>query len=840
MSTDLLSIASELRRTFRNLLRHPAFTLAAVLTLALGIGATTAIFSVVYGVLIKPLPYPDAHELVSIRHRAPGSPVAEQGFSESQYVTYREANRAFEHVGFWTDGGRTLTGLGDPEQVRVLTATHGVLQALAVQPTLGRWFGDAEHSPGAGAPASVIVSHAFWQRRFGGDESVLGRALALDGRSYQIIGIMPQGFKFLDLKPQPDVIDAMRIDATQMLRCAECAPSPIALGFLNYTGLARLKDGVTLAEASADVTRMLPIWLDAWPASPDRREAIGNWRLAPALTPLKDFVVGGVAEMLWLLMATVGAVLLIACANIANLLLVRADARRHELTIRAALGAGRRRIAGEILRESLVLGALGGLAGLALAYTGLELLRAFAPANLPRVEDIAVGPPVLAFAAAAALVSSLAFGAIPAVKHAFGSDVPLGAGTRGASASASRDRNRTRSGLTAVQVALALVLLVGAGLMIRTFQALMTIDPGFTDPEQVQVARIFIPPWAIPEHERAWRIQREILERIAALPGVTAVGIGDAGVGGRGSSRSGPGAAIAVEDRPDLPDAAPATRNFQMISPGYLQALSTRLVVGRDVTWADVDGARPVILVSENFARALWAEPQAALGKRLRWDWRGDGAGDWREIVGVTQDVYASLFERPPTNVYSPIATSDLRGIGYVIRTDRAGTESFVNEVRQAVSASHPAVTVSQMRTMQEVYADALAPTSFMLVLLAISGVMALFLSVVGIYGVISYIVSERTREIGIRLALGAQARYVQRMFVLQGLTVATIGGAIGLAAAVASSRWLASFLFEVRPLDLPTYLAVLGVLILAVTLAAYLPARRAALLDPVATLRAE
>jgi predicted permease len=834
MSTIALFSPSGFRHAVRGLRRHPGFTAAAVLTLGLGIGATTAIFSVVYGVLLKPLPYPDADELASIRHTAPGSPVPEQGFSESQYVTYREANRAFEALGLWSDTGRTLTGLGDPEQVRVLTVTHGTLQALGVQPALGRWFVDAEHSPGADAPASVIVSNAFWQRHFGGDESVLGRTLALDGRSYEIVGIMPPGFKFLDLKPQPDVIDTMRIDATQMRQCAECAASPLGLGFLNYSGLARLKDGVTLAEATADVARMLPIWLDAWPARPGQREAVGNWRVAPVLTPLKNDVVGGVADTLWLLMATVGAVLLIACANIANLLLVRADARRHELTIRAVLGAGRRRIAGELLRESLVLGALGGVVGLALAYAGLELLRAFAPANLPRVEDIAVGAPVLAFAVAAAFVSSLAFGAIPAVKHAFGSDARLGAGARGATAS--RESNRTRGALIVVQVALALVLLVGAGLMIRTFQALTTINPGFTDPEHVQIARIFIPPWAIPEHERAWRMQREILERIAALPGVAAAGLGGAGLSGRGLSGRGIGAAIAVEDHPDLPDGAPANRSFAPISPGYFQALGTRLVAGRDVTWTDVDDARPVVLVSENFARALWGEPQAALGKRIRWE----GPEAWREIVGVTQDVYASLFERPPTNVYVPTTASDLRGIAYTIRTDRAGTESFVNEVRQAVSASHPVLAVLQIPTMQDVYSDALAPTSFMLVLLVIAGTMALMLSVVGIYGVISYIVSQRTREIGIRLALGAAPRAVKRMFVRQGLAVAVIGITAGLGAAIAFSRFLASLLFEVRPLDPATYVAVVGVLLAAVFLAAYLPARRAAKLDPAETLRAE
>jgi len=835
MSTNLLSIASEFRRTVRRLLRHRAFTTAAVLTLALGIGATTAIFGVVYGVLIKPLPYPNADRLVSVRHAAPGSPAPVQGFSESQYVTYREASRAFEAMGLWSDSGRALTGLGDPEQVRVLTVTHGTLQALGVQPALGRWFVDAEHSPGAGAPASVIVSYAFWQRHFGGDESVLGRTLALDGRSYEIVGIMPQGFKFLDLKPQPDVIDAMRIGATEIRRCAECAPSPLGLGFLNYGGLARLKDRVTLAEATADVARMLPIWLDAWPARPDQREAIGNWRLAPLLTPLKDEVVGGVADMLWLLMATVGAVLLIACANIANLLLARADARRHELAIRAALGAGRGRIAGELFRESFVLGALGGAVGLALAYAGLQLLAAFAPPNLPRVEDIGVGPAVLAFAVAASLVSSLLFGAIPAVKHALRNDSLLGVAARGASAS--RERNRTRGALIVVQVAFALVLLVGSGLMIRTFLALTAVDPGFRQPETVQLARIWIPP-ALFDAERGTVVYREILERIAALPGVSAAGYG-CSVPGGGPALGGPrGIPIFVEDRLDPQSLTVIT---EAPSPGCFEALGTRFVAGRDLTWADVDGGRPVTLVSENLARAVWGEPLAALDKRIR----TNASGPWLEIVGVTQDLYYSLYQPAPRSMHQPIVLvrgvrDVLLGTNYVIRSDRAGTESLANEIRQAVWASNPGLTVYEVRTLQDRYSDSLARTSFMLVLLAIAGLMALFLSVVGIYGVISYIVSQRTREIGIRLALGAQQQAVKRMFVRHALAVAGIGIALGVGGAVTFSRSLASLLFDVRPLDLPTYVAVLVILLAAVFLAAYLPARRAANLDPVETLRAE
>jgi predicted permease len=551
--------------------------------------------------------------------------------------------------------------------------------------------------------------------------------------------------------------------------------------------------------------------------------------------PLKDEVVGGVAGMLWVLMGTVGAVLLVACANIANLLLARADARRHELAIRAALGAGRRRIAGELFRESFVLGALGGAVGLALAYAGLKLLAAFAPANLPRVEDIGVGAAVLAFAVFASLVSSVSFGAVPAVKHAFGGDSLLGMATRGASAS--RERNRTRGALIVVQVAFALVLLVGSGLMIRTFLALTAVDPGFRQPETVQLARIWIPPALILDAERWTPLYREILERIAALPGVSAAGYGG-GVPGGGGASGGPsfGPALSVEDRPDLGQALAVSTGG--VSPGYFEGLGTRFVAGRDLAWADVDERRPVTLVSENLARELWGEPLAALGKRIRWN----ASGPWLEIVGVTQDIHYSLYQPAPRSLHQPIVPvrNGLRTTTYVIRSDRAGTESLANEIRQAVWASNPDLTVYEVRTLQQHYSDSLARTSFMLVLLAISGLMALFLSVVGIYGVISYIVSQRTREIGIRLALGAQARSVQRMFVAQGLTVATLGAAIGLAAAVASSRWLASFLFEVRPLDLPTYVAVLAVLLVAVTLAAYLPARRAARLDPVETLRAE
>ena len=841
MRTIPLLRASGLRPTILGLWRHPGFTVAAVLTLALGIGATTAIFSVVHGVLIKPLPYPEADELVSLRHAAPGltrtigsSADTLLPMSESMYVTYREENRAFEFVGLYTSYEHMLTGLGETDQIHALAVTDGTLQALGVQPVLGRWFSEIEHTLSVEGPLPVILSHAFWQERFGGDDSVLGRSLSLDYLPFQVVGVMPAGFRFLDMNPQPDIITPVRTNGVQIaMSGTQRSPWPLTLSPMNYGGLARLSDGVTLEEANADVTRMLSIWLDAWPAGGRSREAIADWQVTPALSPLKDEVVGGIAGMLWLLMGTVGAVLLIACANTANLLLTRADARRHELAIRAALGAGRRRIAGELLRESLVLGAIGGIVGVALAYAGLELLAAIAPPNLPRVEDIGVGAPVLAFAVAAALAAGLLFGGVPALKHAFGTHaVP---GTRAFGASASPETNRTRSFLIVVQVALALVLLVGAGLMMRTFQALTDVEPGFADPDEIQVADIFIPPLVIPDHERATRMKRDILERIAVLPGVTAAGFGQVTL-----ERGLPRGPVLVEDPPLAVGEPPATRAFTSIWPGYFEAFGTRLVAGRDLTWADIDESRGVALVSENLARELWGEPSAAIGKRIRA--AQDGPENWREIVGVTQDVHEELYERPPGIVYwpSPMAGNDFRGGTYVIRSERAGSESLFNEVRQAVWASHPDLVVRNESTMRELYSDSLARTSFVLVLFAIAGAMALTLSVIGIYGVISYIVSQRSREIGIRLALGAEAPAVKRMFIRYGLVVATIGMAGGAISAAALSRFLDSLVFSVTPLDPAVYLAVVVLLLVVVFVAAYVPARRASRIAPVEALRQE
>jgi predicted permease len=828
------SVGRDVRHALRTLPRRPTFALAAIVTLALGIGATTAIFSVVYSVLIKPLRYPNPDDLVRIRHSTAPLYTNDLTTSASMYFTYRAENRTLAEIGLWSDGGETLTREDGTERVRSLRVTHGVLQALGVQPLRGRWFTEAEHGPAAQGPDPVIVSYGFAQSRFGGDAAALGRELQINGRSAQVVGIMPPDFKFLYMTPQFDVIVAVRLD-----------PARENIGNFNFHSLARLKPGVTAAEAGADLARMLPIWLDAWPMMPGlstSREAIENWRIRPVVLPLKDDLVGGVAGSLWVLMGAIGAVLLVACANIANLMLVRADARRQELAVRAALGAGRGRIARELLVESFVIGAVGGVLGLVLAYVGLKVLVEIGPSNLPRLDEISVHPAVLAFTVAVSLASTLVFGSITALKHALHVDVSAFGGARGSTTS--RERSATRNGLVVVQVALALVLVVSAALMIRTFQALRDVDPGFTDPAAIQTVRTWAPNALLRNPTLYTRVQHEILDVIAALPGVASVGFTSA------LPIEGPpfvwNSSVVVDGKPLAAGDTPPPRRFKFVSPGYLAAMGTRIIAGRDLTWADIEAGGRVALISEDFARELGREPKDALGKRIRTPIDSDA---WREVIGVVQGLKDDgLYAEAPSVVYWPALMENAFGspafgaltVAYVVRSDRAGMASLVNEIRQAVWSVNGDVPVALQRTMQDLYAGSLARTSFALVMLAIAGSMALVLSVVGIYGVLAYVVSQRAREIGIRMALGAERRQVRAMFLRQGLALSVVGLAIGLVAALALTRLMSSLLFGVAATDVATYLAALGIILAAASLASYLPARRASAIDPMQTLNAE
>ena len=591
---------------------------------------------------------------------------------------------------------------------------------------------------------------------------------------------------------------------------------------------------------------MLPIWANAWPVPQGlsyTREAIQNWRISPTVQPLKDDLVGGVAGTLWVLMGAIGAVLLVACANIANLMLVRADARRQEFAVRAALGAVPARIARELFIESLVIAALGGALGLALAYGGIEILRSLGPSNLPRLGEIAVYPPVLLFTAAVALASTLVFGSITALKHAVHADAgALGGSARGSSVG--RERAKARNTLVVVQVALALVLVVSAALMIRTFEALRNVDAGFTDPGSMQTVRTWAPNELLRDPAQFTRVQHEVLDAIAALPGVESAAFT--------SSLPMEGAPfifmnpVSIEGRPLAGGETPPPRRMKFVSPGYFKAMGTSILAGRDISWADLEAGGRVVLISENFARELAPTSEAALGIRLRSPVNTDG---WREVIGVVQNVKDDgLYADAPSLTYWPVLMEDFLGnkafgippVAYVVRSQRTGTASLVTEIRSAIWSVNASMPIALERTMQTLYAASLARTSFTLVMLAIAGGMALALGLLGIYGVLAYVVSQRSREIGIRLALGAQPHEVRKMFLRHGLMLAGVGIAIGLCAALGVTRLMSSLLFGIAPTDPTAYVAAVAVILAAAALASYLPARRAAAIDPVETLKAE
>jgi predicted permease len=825
---------THLRHSLRILARRPAFTLAAIATLALGIGATTAIFSVVNAVLLRPLAYPNAGELVSLKFTAPGAPeLGEFNMSSTLYLTYLDEARTFENIGLWVNGGHTVTGIGDPEQARTVIVTHGTLPALGVQPLFGRWFAEADDSVGADGPLPIILGHAYWQRRFGGAADVLARTLTINGNPAEVIGVMPEGFLFPNMA-QFDFILPMRLRREDLF-----------LVNFAFRGIAELKPGVTIADVEADHARMLPIWLDSWPAAPTAltRDAIEDWNLTPAIRPLKEELVGSVASMLWVLMGTIGGVLLIACANVANLMLVRAEARRPDFAMRLALGATPGRLAKELLAESLVLGVVGGALGLAVAFAGLKLLVAIGPATLPRLAEISVDPVVLAFTIVLSVASSLLFGSMPAWKYPIAAESRSHNLARGASGS--RERQRARNVLIVAQVALALVLIVSSGLMLRTFEALRSVEPGFTDPATIQTARIsVVGPYGAQGPERYTQVERQILDNVLAVPGVAAAAFAN-GVPMEGRISDG---SIFVEGAPYSGDETAPIRRFKFVSPGYFETLGTRMLAGRDFTWSEIEAFRPVTVITESLARELYGAPADALGKRIRESTPGTD-GYWREIIGVVQDVHEDALNRaPPPMAYFPTLMDKFWGLGtfgqpainFVIRSERAGTATFVREVEQAVWSVNGDMPVFLVRTMDELYADSLARTSFTLVMLGIAGLMALGLGVIGIYGVIAYVVSQRAREIGIRLALGARPAALKDMFVRHGLVLALLGAGIGLAAAVALTRLMSSLLFGVGSLDPLTYAGALVLILAAAALASYVPARRAATIDPVETLRAE
>ena len=841
--TFLDTLSGDMRYSLRMLARSPMFTAAALLTLAIGIGANAAVFSVVNSVLLRPLLYPMAEQLVALHQDAPGAAGlanAADGLalSPSMYFTYAEQNRTFQALGVWTQGTSNVTSLAEPEQVRTVFVSDGVLEALGVPPAAGRWLLAADQIPQApdpvpfsfsGRSSTVMLSYGYWQRHFGADRSVIGRNLTVDSRPRQIVGVLAKGFRVV--KAEPDLVLPLAFDRGRV----------ILAGF-GFNGIGRLKPGVTLAQANADLARLLPVWMDTWSNGPGTSGRwYENWRIRPTIRPLKQQVVGNVGDVLWVVMGTIGLVMLIACANVTNLLLVRAEGRQHELAIRAALGAGEARIVRSLLVESVMLGLMGGALGVGFAYAGLRLLLAVGPANLPRLNEISMDARTFLFTLAISVLSGLFLGLVPAWKYA-GPRISAALQSAGRTASVSRERHSVRNVLVVAQVALALVLLVSAGLMIRTAQALRTVEPGFTGAEHLQTVRIAIPSSLIPEPQLVIRTQNDLADRLASIPGVNSVGFASEPP----METLSPNWDNVFAEGKTYPGEVAPLRRFEVVSPGFLHTTGARLVAGRELTWTDLYGFRPMVLISENLAREFWGTASAAIGKRLR----QYPSMPWQEVIGVVQDVRQNgIQEKAPEIVYWPVLRNSFvpnggllvtRAVTFVIRSERAGTASFLSQVRQAVWSVNASLPLASVRTMQEIYEESLATTSFTVVMLGIAGVMAMVLGLIGIYGVISYTVLQRSREIGIRVALGAEPGALRRLFVRYGLALAGAGTTIGLAAAAGLTRLMKSVLFGISPVDPLTYTAVPLVLVAATVLASYLPARRAAAVDPVETLRAE
>jgi putative ABC transport system permease protein len=810
----------------RKLARSPMFTLVSVVTLALGIGATSAIFSVVHGVLLKPLPFDEPEELVGVWHTAPGLGFELLNQAPAFHFTYRDESRVFDDIGMWRNHHATITGVGEPERVQAMSVTDGTLSLLHVKPVLGRLFSAQDDSPGS--VETTILGYGTWQRRFGGDRGVLGKTIDIDGRPITIIGVLPADFRFL--RWDPALFLPLRIDRSKLF-----------IGNFSYQGIARLRKGVTLEEANADLSRMLPIATSRFPfPSGLTAGMLKEARFGPNVRPLKMDVVGDVGATLWILLGTVATVLLIACANVANLFLVRAEGRQRELALRTALGADRARVAKDLLGESLCLAMMGGLAGLGVAYAAIRLLLHIAPDTLPRLEEITVDGTVLLFTMGISLGAGLLFGLLPVLKYTKPNVVgALKEGGR--TASDGRERQRARGALVVAQVALALVLLVGSGLMLRSFQELRHVDPGFVRPSEVLTFRLSISEAQLPENDKVPFAHEQILRKIEQIPGVTSVGLSSS-ITMDGNTSNDP---IFVEEFPVEGDQLPPVRRFKWISPGYFETMGNPIVAGRTLTWDDVRLRSPIVIVTECFAREFWKTPADAVGKRIR----VNPKDKWREIVGVAGDVHDDGVDQKATAVmYWPMSVGDFwneidfaqRNMAYAVRGPRVGEAGFLEQVRGTVWSVNPSLPVANVQTLEEVLDQSMSRTSFTLVLLSIASAVALLIGAVGLYGVISYGVTQRTREIGVRVALGAGTSDVSWLFLRHAAMLAGVGVAVGLAAALGLTRLMSSLLFNVSPVDPVTYGLVSLVLVAIALLASYLPARRAAGIHPTEALHWE
>ncbi|HVG11098.1 MAG TPA: ABC transporter permease [Thermoanaerobaculia bacterium] len=808
----------DVRYGARLLARHRGFTAVAVLTLGLGIGANTAIFSVVNELLLRPLPFPGAERIVMLWEVNPEGR-EQNNTSSSNFRGWREQSSVFESLAAFTDQRVNLTGDrhsgGEPEEVPIQLATPELFRVLGVKPILGRDLRPEDALPDA--PNVAVVSHGFWQRRLAGDPQAIGRSILLNGRPTTVVGVLPPGFQWhirhRSVSGRP---------ADIWLAITLPTEGPAASGrFLSVVG--RLKPGVSYAEAEAEVKAIRARFERDFP------DTNKNWNAQ--ILPLREQFVGNVRPALLILLGAVGFVLLIACANVANLLLSRAAAREKEIVLRTALGAGRLRVVRQLLTESLLLAGLGCLLGLVIAGWGVRALAAISPRDLVNLQGVGLDLPVLVLTVAVSLVTGIVFGLAPALEATrLDLNESLKEGGKGAGGQSARGK-RMRSALVVAEVALALVLLAGAGLLVKSFARLQAVDPGF-EADNVLTLVVPLAGEKYQDDRQIVAFFRAATQRIGALPGVRAVGIVNylPFYGGQGT-----GTDFTVEGRPaPAPGEAPATE-VRIVDPGYFPAMGIPLLRGRNFTDFEAGEARHVVLVNEAMARQHFPG-ENPIGKRITVNMAFEPVPT--EIVGIVGDVkHESLLEERLPAVYMPLPEVVFSFMTFVIRTT-GDPADMAPSVRRTLRAIDPNQPVSAVRTMNKVMADTLSRARFNTLLLGLFAGLATLLSAIGIFGVMNYSVTLRTREIGLRIALGAQPREVLRLILKQGFLLTSIGVGIGLAGALALTRVMSGLLFGVGSTDPATFAAIVLLLTLVSLIACYIPARRATRVDPLAALR--
>ena len=820
------AMIQDLRFGVRMLLKQPGFTFVAALTLALGIGANTAIFSVVNAVLLKPLPYSDPDRLVFFYNSTSGV-YPEMPLMEAEFLRLRDHARTIERVAAYAATTLTLTGIGEAERVSSAKASGDLFAALGVTMALGRTF-DLAEEPNGQADV-VIVSHDFWRRKLAADSGAVGQSITLDGRSYAIIGVLPEGFKSpLELQ-SPQAIELW-------VPAGYYAASPCCSHWLKV--VARLREGQTIEQAQAETRAVMAGVRKDYPQG-----APAEWSKETIIRPLEQEIVGDLRQALWVLLAAVGFVLMIACANVANLLLARSEVRASEIAIRSALGAGRGRIVRQLLAESLLLGIIGGGCGLFLASLSLRFLPALGAEKLPRVQEIALDPWALGFTVVMSLVTSVVFGLAPAFQ-AVKLDLHTALKEGGRTSASPGGRSRLRNSLVVVEVALSLVLLTGAGLLIRSFWQLQQVDTGFRT-ERLLTMRLFPPASAYANELQVSAFYDRLLERVRSLPGV------DEAAAASGLPIGNRNPATMMQTEGQLPvESESNVSEFRVVTPGYFRTLGLRLVKGRFIEDSDQDQTTPVAVVNETVARANWPN-EDPVGRRLR---LLDAAPPARgktvmlTVVGVVVDAKNSSLTNPAKQeVFVPLRqrTSAVAGMGdkremtLAVRT-AAEPQNLVNAIRREVWALDRNIPVTDVQTMEQILETVTVQQRFNTTLLGIFAAAALVLAAVGIYGVLSYSVIQRTHEIGIRMALGAQTRDVLRLVIAQGMKPALTGVVIGLVGAFVLTRLMEKLLFGVGTSDPATFAAVGLLLPIVALLACYLPARRATQVDPLTSLRHE